>query len=260
MFFAQAERFGDQAFLWRKTKRIWSSLSWREVALQINLLARGLQALGIDPGDRVMLLAENRPEWLIADLATMAAGAVCVPAYTTNTVADHLHLLNNSRARYVIVSTRALAESVITAALSADHPTTMVTIEPLGLLQNPGIEIRAWDDVMAMGAVHADNIATLVGAAKRSDPACIIYTSGTGGAPKGVVLSHGAILCNCQGGHHTLREIGLEREAFLSFLPLSHSYEHTAGQFFPISIGAEIYYAEGVEQLAANWPKSTPPS
>lgn len=257
-FFAQAERFGETPFLWRKTNKIWSSLSWAEVANRINLLTRGLQALGVRQGDRILLIAENRPEWLIADLATMAAGAICVPGYTTNTVADNLHLLNNSRARFVIVSTRALAERVITAAFSADHAPTVITMEPLGLTQNPGIEFRAWDDILALGSVCADTVAEQVAAIKRSDPACVIYTSGTGGAPKGVILSHGAILCNCMGAHHLLVEIGLDNDIFLSFLPLSHSYEHTAGQFFPISIGAQIYYAEGIEQLAANMAEVHP--
>jgi long-chain acyl-CoA synthetase len=252
MFFGQAEQFGERPFLWRRANKRWTSLSWREVADRVNLLARGLQAIGLEPGDRVMLLSENRPEWLIADLATMAAGAICVPAYTTNLVADNLHQLNNSRARVVIVSTRALAECVIAAALSADHPPIIITIDPLGMLQHPGIEIRVWEDVLALGSTHPDRISDLVGAAKRTDPACIIYTSGTGGAPKGVVLSHGAMLCNCSAGHHLLNGIGLDDEIFLSFLPLSHSYEHTLGQFFPISIGAQIYYAEGIEQLAAN--------
>lgn len=244
--------------MWSKANKAWVSLSWSETARQVNLLARGLLALGIESGDRILLLSENRPEWLIGDLATMSAGGICVPAYTTNTVADNLHLLNNSRARYVIVSTRALAERVIAAALSADHQTTVITMEPLGLLQNSGIEIHAWDDVLALGAAQPDHLAERIAAAKRTDPACVIYTSGTGGAPKGVILSHGAILCNCMGAHHILAEIGLDHDIFLSFLPLSHSYEHTAGQFFPISIGAQIYYAEGIEQLAANMTEVHP--
>ena len=258
MFFDQAERFGDKPFLWRKVDKTWVSLSWAETAARINLMARGLQALGVEKGDRIVLVSENRPEWLIADLATMAVGAICVPAYTTNTVADNLHLLTNSRARFVIVSTRALAERMIAAALSCSRAPTIIAIDPLSLAQNPGIEFRVWDDVMALGSAHPDNVRDSVRAARRSDPCCIIYTSGTGGAPKGVVLSHGAILCNCRGAHEVLATIGLRDEVFLSFLPLSHSYEHTAGQFFPITIGAQIYYAESIEQLAANMAEVHP--
>ncbi|PKU26283.1 AMP-dependent synthetase/ligase [Telmatospirillum siberiense] len=258
MFFAQAARFGEKPFLWRKKNKTWIPLSWAETAQQIDLLARGFLALGMKAGDRVLLIAENRPEWLIADIATMAAGAICVPGYTTNTVADNLHLLNNSRARFVIVSNRALADRVIAAALSADNAPMVIAMEQLGLTQNPGIEFRAWDDVLALGSAAPDTLEQQIAAAGRGDPACIIYTSGTGGAPKGVVLSHGAILCNCMGAYHLLTEIGLDNDVFLSFLPLSHSYEHTAGQFFPISIGAQIYYAEGIEQLAANMAEVSP--
>jgi long-chain acyl-CoA synthetase len=252
MFFEQAGQFGDKPFLWSKEGTAWVSLSWRKVAERVNLLARGLQAMGVKAGDRVLLISENRPEWLIADLATMAAGAITVPGYTTNTIGDHLHLLNNSGARVAIVSTRALAERVIGAALSADHPPTIIAIEALGLRQNPGVEIRSWEDVLALGTAHEDIVPAQLAASKRTDPACVIYTSGTAGAPKGVILSHGAILCNCMGAHRLLMEIGLNEEIFLSFLPLSHSYEHTGGQFFPISIGAQIYYAESIEQLGAN--------
>ncbi len=258
MFFQQANHMADQPFLWSKQNKIWTSLSWRSVAEQTNLMARGLQALGLSPGDRVLLIAENRPEWLIADLAIMAAGGITVPGYTSNTVTDNLHLMNNCGASMVIVSTRPLAERVIAAALSADRPPSVIAIEPLGLMQNPGVELRNWQDLQALGSTHEDHIAAQVAATKRDDTACLIYTSGTGGAPKGVALSHGAIICNCMGAHDLLLEIGLENEVFLSFLPLSHSYEHTAGQFFPISIGAQIYYAEGIEQLAANMVEAKP--
>jgi long-chain acyl-CoA synthetase len=258
MFFAQAKRLGDKPFLWRKQDKIWTAQSWREVAEQVDLLARGLLASGLHRGDRVLLVSENRPEWLIADLAIMAAGGITVPAYTTNTVSDHLHLLNNSRARMAIVSTRALAERLIAAALDAEHPPTIVVVEPLVLRQSLGVELRQWQDLLALGVVHDDIIAVLVAATQRADTACLIYTSGTGGAPKGVMLSHGAIIMNCMGAHDLLLEIGLKDEVFLSFLPLSHSYEHTAGQFFPISIGAQIYYAEGLEQLGANMQETRP--
>ncbi|MFO1113682.1 MAG: AMP-binding protein [Rhodospirillales bacterium] len=94
----------------------WVPLTWRETAVSICRLARGLTGLGIRAGDRVLLVSENRPAWFVADFAIMAAGAVTVPAYTTNTEGDHLHLLDNSGAAAVVVSTRALAERLLPAA------------------------------------------------------------------------------------------------------------------------------------------------
>ena len=251
MFRQQAERLADRPFLWAKRDGAWRSRSWREVAGEVEALARGLAGQGIGPGDRVLLVSENRPEWCIADLAIMAAGAITVPAYTTNTVHDHLHILNNSGAKAAIVSTRALADRLLPAALQATHAPLVVTIEPSGVSQDIGIAVMGWDEVVAAGRAAPDHALDQV-AAGRNDIACLIYTSGTGGAPKGVMLSHGAILHNCRGAYEVLLLIGLEDEVFLSFLPLSHAYEHTAGQFFPISIGAQIYYAEGIETLSAN--------
>src|ERR1700681_1922544 len=116
MFFEVARERGTRPFLWAKRDGNYRSSSWAEVADRVSRLARGLAALGIEPGDRVALIAENRPEWVIADLAIVSAGAITVPAYVTNTVADHRHILGNSGARAAIVSSAALAARVIPAA------------------------------------------------------------------------------------------------------------------------------------------------
>jgi long-chain acyl-CoA synthetase len=258
MFFEQSRLLGDRPFLFRKRKPGWESISWTATARQVDLIARGLRSLGLAPGDRVVLISENRPEWLIADLAVMSAGGVTVPAYTTNTVADHLHILNDSGARFAIVSTRQLAERVMVAAIQANSPPTVIAIDTEGLAQNPGVDLYTWNDLLDKGAAAPDVVAEQVASLKRGALACLIYTSGTAGRPKGVMLSHGAIICNCTGAYHLLLELGLSQERFLSFLPLSHAYEHTAGQFFPISLGAQIWYAEGLEQLVANMADCRP--
>lgn len=258
LFFDQAARRADRPFLYRKRDKKWSALPWGEVAGQVNRMARGLRAIGLARGDRVLLVSENRPEWLIADLAIMAAGGVTVPAYTTNTINDHLHLLNNSGAKFAIASTKALAERMMLAAVQARTPPVAIVIETAELRQNPGVELHGWGEVLQAGADAPDDVAEHVAATRRGDMACIIYTSGTGGTPKGVMLSHGAIIANCMGAYNVLLELGLGQERFLSFLPLSHSYEHTGGMFFPISIGAEIWYAEGIDQLGGNMVEAHP--
>jgi long-chain acyl-CoA synthetase len=215
--------------------------------------------LGIAPGDRVALVAENRPKWLIADHAIMACGAITVPAYTTNTVDDHLHILNNSGAKAAIVADQRLARSLLPAAHAAHSVDIVVSMAPLDLRQEIGPAVHNWDEVAALGAERTDDLDTAAARIARTDTACIIHTSGTGGAPKGVMLSHGALISNCAGAYHSFRNhIEIDSEVFLCFLPLSHAYEHTAGQFLPIALGAEVYYAEGVDALVTNMAEAQP--
>ena len=252
MFFERAAEMDEKPMLWAKCEGRYQPTSWAEAARQVSQLSRGLRALGVEPGERVVLVSENRPEWPIADIAVMAAGAVTVPAYTTNTVHDHRHLLTDSGACAAIVSTRARAARLLPASLDAPGLRFVVAMEALDGAANTETPVHGWDDVLAQGAGQPDDVADQVAKARPGDLACLIYTSGTGGNPKGVMLSHRAILWNCMGAYRLLEEIGLDDEVFLSFLPLSHSYEHTAGQFFPLSIGAQIYYAEGADALSAN--------
>jgi len=258
MFFEQVDREGEAPFLWTKRDGKYSALTWREVAAQVCELARGLRAIGVAAGNRVVIVSENRPEWLIADVATMAIGAITVPAYTTNTVADHAHILENSGAKVAIVSTPRLADRLLPAAVKASALKAVIAIQRPDIDQDLGVDLHTWKDVLAMGAGEHDNIVEESRALDRKATACIIYTSGTGGAPKGVMLDHAAIICNCKGAMEALKPLGLHNNSFLSFLPLSHSYEHSAGQFFPVSIAAQIYYAEGIETLGTNMLEARP--
>ena len=258
LFFDRAEARGEHPFLWAKVDGKYRPQTWREVAAQISELACGLQALGLKKGDRVVLVSENRPKWLIADLAIMAAGGVTVPAYTTNTVDDHRHIVNNSGAVGMIVSTAKLAERALPAAHSAAPLRFAITMEPVERRQSLNVEVLDWQAALNRGQnVHSNILQDAEGLA-RDDTACIIYTSGTNGVPKGVVTRHGAILHNLAGASAVLNKLSLTDEVFLSFLPLSHAYEHTAGQFFPIALGAQIYYAEGADKLVANMAEARP--
>ena len=254
LFLKRADERGDRPFLGAKHDGEWQTISWREAAERICLLAESLRGLGLADGDRVMLVSENRPEWLIADLAIMAAGCITTPAYTTNTERDHQHILDNSGARAVIVSTEKLARPLVPAIMRTGIADHLIAMETVKSSQSYSFSCHSWDALLAGDAAAARRaVEERMAKVGRTDTACIIYTSGTGGAPRGVQLSHGAILCNVEGAAHVLAEdFGWGEERFLSFLPLSHAYEHTGGQFLPIGMGAEIFYSEGLEKLASN--------
>ncbi|HUC09557.1 MAG TPA: long-chain fatty acid--CoA ligase [Stellaceae bacterium] len=257
MFFEQAERLGDLPFLWAKRGGRYQPVSWAAAARDVRRLARGLTALGIARGDRVALVAENRPEWVIADFAIMSAGAITVPAYVTNTVEDHRHVFATSGARAVIVSRPPLSARVLAAANQSETVGNVITIEPAAG-QASAVDLVSWDEVLSHGDEAPPDIAAGFAELAPDDIACLIFTSGTGGIPKGVMTTHRNILANCRGAFRVLEMLGLGDEVFLSFLPLSHSYEHTAGMMFPVSIGAQIYFAEGAETLSANLLEARP--
>jgi long-chain acyl-CoA synthetase len=254
MFFERALHGGDRPFLWAKRDGAWRSTSWRDAAASVGALAKALQARGLAVGDRVLLAAENRPEWALADLAIMTAGGITVPAYATATAEDLRHVLTNSGARAVMLSA-GLAGRLLPVTLDARCPLIFALD---GFAVPDGIEVVGWDALVAEGAALPGDAAALAELPARDDTACLIYTSGTGGTPRGVMLSHGNILQNCWSAFDLLEEVGRGDEVFLSFLPLSHCYEHSAGQFLAISVGAEIYYAEGADRLAANFLEARP--
>ncbi|MBB4211377.1 long-chain acyl-CoA synthetase [Rhodothalassium salexigens DSM 2132] len=258
MFLDQAAKRTNQPFLWAKTGKAYQSRSWGETAEAVSRLARALRARGIRAGDRVVLVSENRPEWLIADLAIMAAGGVTVPTYTTNTHRDHQHILENSQARAAIVSTARLSQTLLPAAHQSDALEFVITMEPPKVAQSINADMLDWHTVLDEQTPDVAAEREIASTIARSDTACIIYTSGTGGAPKGVMLHHGAVLHNCGAAADVIRSIGLDNHVFLSFLPLSHAYEHSAGQFLPIAIGAQIYYAQGIDKLASNMIEAKP--
>jgi len=253
MFLTRAGEQGEKPFLWAKKNGAWRSISWQDAARQVAALAESLKKLGLEPGDRVMLVSENRPEWLIADLGIMAAGCVTVPTYTTNTTRDHQHILGNSGARAVIVSNQKLARTLIPAVLFSSDCHHIIGIEDIRTGQAiEGATFHHWDEMVAADG-DPDAIRQRMAGVGRDDLACIIYTSGTGGAPRGVMQHHGSILANIAGAADVISEdFGWDDEVFLSFLPASHAYEHSGGQMFPIGLGAQIYYAESLEKLAAN--------
>ena len=260
LFNHQCKELKDSPYLWRKVEGKFLSLSWLEVQKKVNALAKGLISLGILKGDRVVILSENRPEWQIADLAIMSIGGITVPAYTTSTTSDYKHIINHSEARCIIVSSNDLALKAIPATLNSKCKNVILIDEDKKKFDEP-LYFTNWNDLIEQNndSTNDNDLEENIKSQKRTDTACIIYTSGTGGSPKGVMLSHGAMLINCSGAQELLKNLmsDLNEIRFLSWLPLSHSYEHTL-QFYEMGIGAQIYYAEGIDKLLVNMSEVKP--
>ncbi len=221
------------------------SLNWNEVTFKIKSLTTFLQDY-ISPGDRCVLLSENRPQWLIADIAIMNSGGVTVPLFTTYSDSDYEYIINDCGPKVCIVSNKLQYEKIEKflndkiKIISIDEFTNQ--IENFSeIFKKTNLTNKSYNDKI-----------------KRNDLACIIYTSGTTGKPKGVMLSHGGILSNCEGALEILASIVKKKKpVFLTWLPLSHSYEHTV-QFVQISLGAKVYYAESLDKLIPNMSVAKP--
>ena len=243
MMFGLARGWPDRPMLRHYKDSAWHGVTWGQFARRAASVARRLRAGGVSAGDRVLLCSESRPEVPILEVALMAIRAVPVPAYTTNTPADHAHLLLDSGARVAVASTAALA-----ARVRAGADLTGGLDRLIGMAPGHNDPFSALEDDPA----PPDDIAAEAALIPSGALACLIYTSGTSGAPRGVMLPHRAILSNIQGAHELVKPLRLKDEVHLSCLPLSHSFEHTVSQFFLQSIGTEIVYCRGLEHFAAD--------
>jgi len=257
MLFDLARRRPERPMLrfWRDGA--WRTVSWAEFARRTAAVAAGLRAAGVSPGDRVLLVSESRPEFNVADTALMAVGAVTVPTYSTNLPADHAHVLRDSGARAAIVSTPALAAKVLAGAAEAGGLDLLACMDgepaeaPAGTRLLPWAALEAAPGDLPMLMAECEQIPA-------GRLACLIYTSGTGGSPKGVMLPHRAMLANRAGLATALERLSLDGTPYLSFLPLSHSYEHTVGCFLLPSLGMEVVYSRGADRLAAEMAEVRP--
>ncbi len=256
MFFSQAEMYHNRDFLHQRSAKGWKAITWGEAAESVGQIAKGLRQIGILPGDRVIILSENRYEWGLLDLAIMAVGAVMVPVYTTNTTEDHRHIVEDSGASAAFVSNKNLFKNFLPAALNAQRMHSIIALEDLSLAQNPGINLLSLEELCQKGKDNPFSPREEASRIEASSLACLIYTSGTGGAPKGVMLEHNAILTNCRDIHFIFQH--LKQISFYSILPLSHAFEHTIGFVAAIYYGSQIYYTNGIENLLIGLQEKKP--
>ncbi len=255
IFFLQCEKYQkeDHLFFNNLNLKKFQTYSWLDTSNNVLKLAKFLNEKNITKGDRVLLVSENRPEWLIADLAILLNSAITVPNYTTYTVNDFAFTINDCKPSGLIVSSPLLLKNILLAAKKINYNFNFI------ILLNQTNDVVA-DNVINFSTVIEKKIdieetkiffKKISKSLTRKDPACIIYTSGTQGTPKGVVLSHGGILKNCEGALEFLYFIKEQQNTFLTWLPLSHSYEHTV-QFVQLSLGAKIFYSESLDKLLTN--------
>jgi long-chain acyl-CoA synthetase len=248
--YKEKKELKNQSFLkWLKNDKN-DFLTWEQVRNNIYLFSEYLSN-NLSKGDRCVLLSENRPEWLIADIAIMNAGGVTVPLFTTYSEKDYEYIINDCKPKICIISNNIQFKKIEkfisseTKVISIENFNKKIeSIETI-------LEKKLNKETINIFENYNDKIL-------RKDLACIIYTSGTTGKPKGVMLSHGGILSNCEGAQEILDTlVENEKPVFLTWLPLSHSYEHTV-QYVQISLGAKVYYAESLEKLLPNMAVAKP--
>ena len=220
------------------------SMSWLETKNLTKKIHNFLANKYLGELERVLLVSENRPEWMASDIAIMSNKLICVPNYTTYTSRDFEHILNDSQPVGLIVSNKNLLQTILTASEKIKYNFKFILC--FDYFENNSISNLVFLNDLTED--NNDNNREKIKEIKRTDPACIIYTSGTQGLPKGVILSHGGILSNCEGAYELLKTIKGPDLTFLTWLPLSHSYEH-AVQFVQIILEAKVFYNKSIETL-----------
>ena len=239
LYFKKTEEVnGKRPFLkWLKPDK--QTYNWEDTTQRIYKLTAKIKSL-IKQGDRSLILSENRPYWLMTDIAIMNAGGISVPIFTTYSTNDYEYILNDCKPSLIFVSNQNQFNKI--KKFINNDVKKIISFEEIDT-----------DSLLIKDILNEENNEKIINKdLKRNMPACIIYTSGTSGNPKGVLLSHGGILSNCESAVELLETLTKKKDpVFLTWLPLSHSYEHTV-QFIQIIVGAKVFYAESLEKLISN--------
>jgi len=252
LFYEQYQKQNKKSIFLQSLKEPQKNYSWEDVYLNINKLSEEISK-HIKKGDRCLLVSENRPEWMISDLSIMLSGGVTVPAYITYVERDYEYIINDCTPAIIIISDKIQYKKIKDIIKKKKFIKKVIFFENI---ENSNEELNLnINNIFKKNNHNNKNFSNLK--IQRKDMACIIYTSGTQGNPKGVMLSHGGILNNCEGAYGLLKTFISKRPKFLTWLPLSHSYEHTV-QFVQIVVGARVFYAESIDKLIKNMSYCSP--
>jgi long-chain acyl-CoA synthetase len=256
MFFSNVEKQKDRTAYMYKDAGSYKPISFNEALEWVKKIAAGLIQLGIERGDKVAVLSENRFEWAFTDYAILSLGAINVPIYPSLLENQVEYILKDSKAKVIICSNREQFEKVANVQKNCTDLKTIVTVDK----DFESDQCISLEQMMQDGAGilqdKPEYISEQVTATKSDDLATIIYTSGTTGEPKGALLTHGNFLHNIEDSLHHLN-VG-EEDVFLSFLPLCHIFERMAGHFLVSYCQATIAYAESIDSVANNMGEVRP--
>ena len=250
LFFVNYQKQKKENILLNSLKEKDNNFTWERTFRSIKKLSSEINKY-VTKGDRCLLISENRPEWFVSDLSIMLSEAITVPAYTTYAERDYEYIIDDCKPNLIFVSNQEQFVKIKKLIVQRKFIKKIFSFEELDFEKENYVNINS---LLTNLDKDTDIPKTDI---NRKDPACIIYTSGTQGNPKGVILSHGGILNNCDGALDILKPLLSDQTRFLTWLPLSHSYEHTV-QFVQISVGAKIFYAESIEKLIKNMNECKP--
>ncbi len=249
MFLTVTERFADKPMFGFKVGNVWQEMTFRQVREQVEKMSSGLKALGLQKDDNVAIIAQNSHRWAMADYANLCARAVTVTIYPTLTAKQVWWIVQHSESRFIFCGDKEQLEKVMPLLPELTRVEKIIVLDDYKV-EHP--QVMTLSELLALGQTyreqHPEEFVATVKSITPDDLLTLIYTSGTTGEPKGVMLTHRNLVANIWGSLQVIDAD--ERDVFLSFLPLSHSFERMAGHFLATGIGAKICYAENINTVA----------
>ena len=236
ILFRNAKYFPTKKFLFKRIENSWSGKNYKEINRNVLKIAQSFIQRGIDKNDRIILISSNRVEWVEIDLAIMTIGAITVPTFDNNSVEDNIYIIKNCNPKLIVLENKKTLE--INKKILEFFPKNKI------ILIDDNDEFESYRKILS-----SNKLLKKIPHIKRSDVSTIIYTSGTSDTPKGVILTHDSIIHNLEAAVEIFSDLKISNERFISFLPLSHSYERVAGMFFPLLINAEIFFCTSLDKL-----------